>query len=185
MMISALLCSCGRGGQTIADKTLEIRTAIIAATEITATATVTADYGDRVYAFSLDYAGGDTGGDITVLAPPEIAGVTARVSGGDGVSLTYDGATLDTGVLADGETTPMSVIPQLIAQWKTGFVTSGVAERYGERDALAMTTDLSDTVSQKTWFDRETNLPICSEIISDGNLILSVTFEKVTLGGNT
>jgi hypothetical protein len=183
-MMTALLslASCAAQQERVEDNALEIRTAIIEAQSISVTSAVTANYGDRVYTFSLDYTESADGGEIKILAPQSIAGVTARVTGG-GVKLVYDGAELDTGVMADGETTPAGAVPTLIAQWRTGFVTSGVSERYGERDTFAMTTDISDVVSQKTWFDASTKLPIRAEIISGGNLILSVIFEKVTLGG--
>ena len=43
---------------------------------------MTADYGERVYVFTAEYSGSAGEGKITILAPSNIAGVSARIEDG-------------------------------------------------------------------------------------------------------
>jgi hypothetical protein len=172
-----LLTSCAAGEDRAAAEMLEIRSALLAATGVTATANIRADYGERVFDFQIRFRGDGSLGEITIIKPDNLAGVTARVSD-DGARLMYDGAALDTGPLGDG-LSPAGIIPVLLAEWKGGFVGFLDTEKAGSRETLAMSSALTDTSSQRTWFDMKTNLPTRSEVVSNGRTVLTLVFENV------
>jgi hypothetical protein len=154
---------------------------MLAAEKISLSASVTADYGDRIYECKFKYADAGGTGELTILEPSELAGLTATVSGG-GVTLRYDGAALDTGELAGGAVTPAGVIPALLEQWRSGYITESNLEKLGTADTLALATELSETVAQRTWFDVKTGLPLRAELADGGRMVLAVTFENALLG---
>ncbi|MDR2615408.1 MAG: hypothetical protein LBC28_02400 [Oscillospiraceae bacterium] len=175
--IAAFAASCAGNSRRAEEKMLELRAELLASESLTATADIRADYGERVFDFKIKYTGGAELGEIAILEPESLAGVTARVEDG-GASLRYDGAALDTGPLGDG-LSPAGILPTLISEWKTGFVDMVREEKLGGRAALAMTSALTDRTSQTTWFDEITGLPIRAEAESDGRTALIVEFENV------
>jgi hypothetical protein len=178
MTAGALAPSCSGAGRRAEEKMLELRAAMLASDGFTATADIRADYGERVFDFKIKYAGGADGGEIAILEPESLAGVTARVADG-GASLLYDGAALDTGPLGDG-LSPAGIIPALISEWKTGFVDMLAEEKLGGRDTLAMTSALTESAAQTTWFDEATGMPVRAEAESGGRTVLTVEFENVS-----
>ncbi len=124
LMISLLLTACGgKGISTPMERALEMRGVYLAADGCTARMKVTADYGQRVYDYVVDarVAGGET--VLTVCEPAEIAGLTARLREGNSW-LTYDGAMLETGPLAEDGLTPISAVAALLQAARSGFVDS-------------------------------------------------------------
>jgi hypothetical protein len=170
-------CSCASSVRA-EEKMLELRAALLASDEVTAVANIRADHGERVFDFKIKYIGGEDGGEITILEPESLSGITARVGGG-GAGIRYDGAELDTGPLGGG-LSPAGIIPALISEWKTGFVDMLSEERLDGRDALAMTSALTESADQTTWFDKKTNLPLRAEALSGGRAALTVVFENVS-----
>ncbi|MDR0862421.1 MAG: hypothetical protein LBN30_06585 [Oscillospiraceae bacterium] len=169
-------CESVNGGNARAEQlTLDLRAAIIAAETVTLRATVTADYGDRAYTFGLLFSGTENDGTLEVQSPESIAGVTCAVRDG-GATLKFDGAELDTGRIADDAVSPVSALPTLLAQWRSGFIDSMTIEKIGDADALLIASRITDTVSQKTWFDAKTFAPIRSEISEGGRLVIKCDF---------
>lgn len=174
------ISSCGpakKGGEQLA---LDIRTSFLKAEKIDLTADVTADYGDRIYRFTFTYTGGADKGEITVTAPKELAGLKAGVSVSGG-TISYDGAELDTGPLAGDGLSPAEAVPVLISQWQTGYITGCNYEKLGDTESLAVETPVTETVSQRTWFDVKTRLPVRSELSAGGKMVISVDFGDVSL----
>jgi len=177
-----LLSSCaGTAGDGAEKAALNMKTEFNGAAKIEIVADIKADYGDRVYEFKLKYTGGGDGGEITITAPEEIAGLTAAVSLQGGVTLKYDGAELDTGAVTTDGMSPAEALPVLIDQWRTGFVTSCDFEKLGKTDTLAVASDISNTTRQRTWFDSGTLLPVTSEISDGGSAVIFCQFENVIL----
>ena len=71
---------------------------------------------------------------------------------------------MSTGKLTEDGLSPAGALPVLIEQWTEGYASGAVYESYGDEETLALDTNISDTVKQRTWFDRETHLPVHSEI---------------------
>ena len=160
-------------------KAKEIQSRYAQSDEIEITADVTADYGDRVYDFSLQYIGGGSDGTVTVLSPENIAGLTARLSAGSG-RLEYDGAELSIGGLTTDGLSPMEALPTMVKQWKTGFIEAAQDEKLNGSDTVAVTYTISGTEYLITWFDGDTMLPIRGELFFDGAMVVAADFEHVT-----
>ena len=124
MTLCLLLAACGggSGGRGDEELALDIRAEYLGMAACAATAEITADYGQRVYEFTLDLQytkGGET--VLTVTAPEDIAGVTARLKDG-AATLEYDGASLETGELDGQGLSPVSALPALLNAVQTGFI---------------------------------------------------------------
>ena len=102
MMILVLpLSACGgKDGGGEAEKALaEIRGKYLEMTGCSGHAELTADYGQRVYAYGLDFTWQREGETLLTLTAPEvIAGTTAHIAAGE-TALEYDGVMLETGPL--------------------------------------------------------------------------------------
>jgi hypothetical protein len=181
IILAALLAlaSCAPKTDRAVTEFAQLREHLAAAANVTATAAVTADYGERVFDFRIKYQGADGAGEITILAPESLLGITARVADNAG-TLKFDGAALDTGSLGDG-ISPAGIIPRLLAEWRSGFPDSLSLVTTGGRAELVMRSALTADARQTTRFDLSSRLPVRTEITSAGRVILTVVFENVTL----
>lgn len=170
-------CHAGGSGQQLA---LDIRSGLLKASSIAITADVTADYGDRVYQFIFTYTGNGAGGTLEILSPKNIAGVKAKVTVTGG-TISYDGAELDTGKLTGDGLSPAESVPVLLDQWRTGYISGCNYETLGNAEALAVTTEVTQTVRQRTWFDVKTHLPLRSEFAENGRMVVAASFRGVVI----
>ena len=109
MMGLVFLTACGGEdrGENTDELALDMRGTYLSLSGCTAELELIADYGERVYEYGLSLSyqrEGDT--TITVTAPEEAAGVTARITGGE-TFLEYDGASLETGPLDGSGLSPI------------------------------------------------------------------------------
>ena len=172
--------SCHSAGGKGEELALQIRAGFLKAEKLGLTASVTADYGDRVYDFTFSYSGNADNGEIEIISPESIAGLKAKVSVSGG-TLEYDGAVLDTGAVTEDGLSPAEALPVLISQWQTGYISGCNYEKLGEANTLAVTTDITETVRQRTWFEIETYLPIRSELSDGGETVITCEFENVVI----
>lgn len=170
-------CASKSSGQELA---LDIRADLLKAAKIELKTDVTADYGDRVYQFTFAYTGNADAGEITITAPEDIAGLKAHVSVSGG-TISFDGAELDTGPLSGDGLSPAASVPVLLSQWQSGAISGCNYEKLGKNDALAVTTAVTETVSQRTWFDVKTRLPLRSELSQNGKMVIACSFENVVI----
>lgn len=122
MILVLLLVSCGRIPISGAEQqALQARGNYLEMSGWSARAHITADYGQRVYAFDIS-AIGDEQEIVQVLTQPEtVAGMVSR-TGPDGTFLEYDGVQVCTGPLADGKTVPMQALPKLLRAMRSGYI---------------------------------------------------------------
>jgi hypothetical protein len=175
-----LLASCSAATENDEDFAHEIRGEFLGASRLVIGAGITADYGDRVYDFTIRYSGSSDAGEITLLAPEAVAGITAEVAL-ENLILIYDGARLDTGALTRGGLSPAGALPMLISQWQGGSIESVGRETLGGTDTVTITTAICDSVSQKTWFDAATRLPVRAEISDGGKMVVACVFNNVVI----
>lgn len=175
-----LLTSCQSSKSSGQELALYIRTNLLEAAKLEMTANVAADYGDRVYDFTFKYSGNSKNGQIELIAPEAIAGLKAKVSVSSG-TLEYDGAVLDTGAVTADGLSPAEAIPLLISQWESGYISGCNFEKLGDTNTLAVTTDITGTVSQRTWFDVKTHLPLRSELNDNGRMVIACDFGNVII----
>ena len=138
LMMTLLLTGCKAGGGEDRAEHLaaRIRAEYLSLTGWTAKLDVTADYGERVYEFSMDASWEKDGPTVlTVTAPELIAGITARVEDGEGI-LEYDGASLSTGPLTGDGMSPLEAVPFLMKELTEGYMAGTCYVQDGEKQVL-------------------------------------------------
>ena len=188
MMTLPLLAGCGRGGNggNSADGlALTIRTEYLAMTACSATAEITADYGQRVYEYTLSVSwqkGGET--VLTVVEPELIAGITARIRDGSAV-LEYDGASLETGLLSGDGLSPMDAVPAMREYILTGYIAECDFEDTEEGRRLWLCCRAPEQspgtgTEAAFWFDVDSHALTRAEILSDGYTVIRCVFIDFT-----
>ncbi len=175
-----LLAGCGQSREP-AQEALDLRTALLEAGGCTFLADIRADFGERVYEFSVscDYTAGENA-KIEVVQPEEIAGISATVSG-DGAAVEFDGMALDFGTMAGGRVSAMEAAWLLCSCWHSAYISSA-----GKDGDLLRITYLDgyddDELVVDTWLDSE-GIPVHSEIVYDGVRCLTLDISQFQLKG--
>lgn len=135
-------------------------------------AVITADYGDKIYTFSMKCAANSEGKlDFTVTDPATISGITGVVSG-EGGKLTFDDKALAFEILADGQITPVSAPWHLVNALRGGYLSACGKDG----DYLRISVDDSyaeNALHLDIWLD-ENDTPLRGEILWQGRRILSL-----------
>lgn len=187
LMISCLLLSgCGGKTNTADDLALNIRTEYMAMTGFHAVADIVADYGERVYEYTLDAVWQKDGETVlTVIKPEMIAGITARIKNGSSV-LQYEGASLETGELSPDGFSPVEAIPALVSYITSGYMAECGFEEVGEgRQQLRILCrdpeNLSGTGAEtEFWIDVESHALLRAEFLYDGYTVIQCVFTEFT-----
>lgn len=170
--LALLLTACDPAQEAAVQEALTFRTDLLASEACTYTAEVTADFGERLYAFTLDctYHPADNGAELTVRAPEAIAGIAASVDG-ETATVRFEDVALELGGLAGGRVAPLQ-LPQLLGDaWAYGYVESQAAEGDGwlvtyrtgyEQEELLVFTRLDAGLT-----------PVQAEIYADGVCVLT------------
>ena len=175
LLILLMLPGCANSRNHI-DRMMGLRGELLASESCCFTASVTADYGDRVHEFRMDCAG-DSQGNLTfsVTAPESIAGITGSISSGGG-KLTFDDTALTFPLLADGQVAPVTAPWIFLKTLRGGYLTSAGEE--GE--LLRVTVDDTyeeDALHLDIWLN-EADKPVQADILYDGRRILSIVLEN-------
>jgi len=189
LMIPLLLLSaCSAGSEATAeDVARTIRTEYLAASGCGGQVNVIADYGLRVYEFTLEFQWSREGETVlTILSPEEIAGLTARIKAGQSL-LEYDSISLGTGDLTGEGLTPMKLVPGVLGYILDGYMAECVFEELGEASALrVLFRDPEGSPGQGTectlWFDAQSHSLLQAEWSYDGTMVLSGAFTNFYLG---
>lgn len=178
LILALVLLGGCRESHSEEERAMEARERFLAAQGCTFQAEVTADYGDKVYTFSMDCQGNDMG-DVafSVTAPDSIAGITGSLSG-QGGSLVFDGQALAFSLLADGQVSPASAPWLLLHTLRGGFLTS-----YSQtEEGLLLSIDDSyeaDSLHLDIWLN-EAGAPTGAEVVWAGRRILSLQVSNFT-----
>ena len=172
MTLPLLLTACSLPGGVSKEEelALAIRGEYLKTDRWTGRAALTADYGRRVYQYELTATCADGETLLTLTAPEEAAGITARITGKDS-RLEYDGLSVETGPLDSGGLTPVSSIPVMLEAARSGYMTACAMEEdtgllrveYGEPEGAP---DTGRVVT--LWFDSAGHGLKQGEIWSDG-----------------
>lgn len=176
LMMTLALTACGGGGDVVQELALTIRTAYVSANGCTGRMEITADYGQRVYTYTVDVTVDGENTVLVVAAPEEVAGVTARLQGTDSW-LEYDGAVLETGPLSPDGLSPLGAVPALLERARSGFMDSCTMEQLGERESLrVLCRDPSMGQGEGTqtvlWFDPDSAALLRGEILVEGRRVI-------------
>lgn len=189
MMILPLLAGCSRGeqgsGTSAEELALTIRTEYLAMKACNTTVDITADYGQRVYEYTMSVSWQKDGETVlTVEKPENIAGITARIQSGS-VMLEYDGASLETGMLSADGLSPMEAIPAVLEYILSGYIAACDFEVVGEEEQLWFCCrDPENSPGTGTeaafWFDTESHALNRAEVMSDGYTVIQCIFTDFT-----
>lgn len=194
LMMTLLLTACtargGKGELTAEEVALQIRTEYLAAPSCAGSAVITADYGLRIYDFTLDFVWrreGET--TLTVTEPEELKGLTAIVGAGES-RLEFQGVSLGTGDLTGEGLTPLEYLPAVMAYIGDGYMAECVFETVGERETLRVLFRDPEHKPQEglecsLWFDKTTHMLLRAELSQDGQSVLHSGFVTFTLGEDT
>ncbi len=149
---------------------LDFRAALLNASECSFSAKVTADYGDRIYEFSMDSRCSGDATQITVTQPDSISGITAQVANDTG-AITFDGMSLDFGLLADGNLVPLAAPAVAVDCWETGYIASAGEEDGNYRVHYERGYE-DEQILVDTWFSKD--VPIYVEISDQERCVLQL-----------
>lgn len=159
----------------------EIREYYAALPELTLSARLRTDFGDRIIDFSVRYTHRLEGqGEMEILSPEMIRGITAKVSEGD-VTLTYDGLELSIGALPGTGLSPMESLPLMVWDWSRGYLVAQSLEHKDGREFLLRTYRSARegvVYENTTLFDENTLLPVRGELYIGGICAVSAFFEE-------
>ena len=142
-----------------------------------ATAEVTADYGRRVYGYTVDITGCRSAGAMTVTQPENIAGTVLTWSDGE-TGLECDGAELDTGELSPDGLSPADAMPLLLSACAEGAVEDCCTETVdGEKLLRAtLTPPEGEEIRAACWFDPEDCALRRAELSHGGQVVVTLDF---------
>ena len=177
LMLTLLLTACG--GEEERDPASELQAAYAGLAAATLEADITCHYDDetRTYTMLCDYT--PESSTITVLAPADLAGISATMADGT-LTLSYEDISLDAGSYSAAAVSPVAALPRLMEAAAGGYVSQQSVEDVEERPCLRLSCDLDgeDGTLYTTWFDQESLLPMRSEISVDGVVVYEVTWSR-------
>ncbi len=177
-----LLTGCS-GAQRAQEAAQALREVYAAQEYCSATAEVTADYGARAYQYTAQFAGNETAGEMTVLAPASIAGTGAAWAEGQ-LWLEYEGISLETGALSPDGLSPADVMPALLAACRSALVAECAWQRAGggEEDCLYLLLEpVAETGSLTriaVWADAEDYALRRAELYQENRRVLALVFSE-------
>lgn len=185
MTLCLLLGSCGTGdgGWSDEELALEIRGEYLGMTTCAAVMDVTADYGQRVYDYTMELSYEKDGETVlTVVAPEHIAGVTARIANG-AATMEYDGVSLETGALDTQGLSPVGAVPAMLKAVCQGYMAEIGADTLGETETLRVTYRDPDVnagtgTECSVWFNLADHSLARGEISVDGRMVVRCVFTE-------
>lgn len=171
LLIACFLAGCTSENREM-ERSLELRSNLLAANGCSFETQITADYGDSIHMFSLSCRA-DAQGDLsfTVNQPETITGISGTVSQSGG-KLTFDDVALQFPMLADDQVTPVTAPWLFLKTLRGGYITS-----VGKEDDLLRLTVYDsyeeDALQTDIWVN-ESDQPVRCEILYDGRKILSL-----------
>lgn len=182
-MMLLLLTGCGGGqeGETGAEAlAVAIRGEYMAMTGYSLQAKVNADYGQRVYEFTLSVTSDGEETTVVIREPEMLAGVTARMDGDEGI-LEYEDLSLETGFL-DGESlSPVSALPTLVEAARTQYIDRcTLADGVLEVHCADPEEDAGTGREVTLYFDAQTHALTGGEISQDGRRVITCEITEFT-----
>ncbi len=157
---------------------LAFRTKLLESGGCRFTCQVQADYGEKIYSFSMNCAFDGEDGEMTILAPEAIAGIHAEIDG-ENATLSFDGASLEYGELANGYVAPLTVPWLLGSAWAGDYISLT-----GTEGDLTRVTWLKgyneEELTIDTWLQE--GIPTYAEVSHGGRRVLAVTIQDFVFG---
>lgn len=174
MLLLLTGCSGGQENENGAEaQAVAIRGEYMAMTSYSLQAQVNADYGQRVYDFTLSVTWDGEETTVVIREPEMLAGVTARITGDEG-TLEYEDLSLETGFLDEDGLSPVSALPALMEAARSQYIdrctlTDGMLEVHCADPEQKAGTGREVTL----WFDTQTHALTAGEISQDGRRVIA------------
>lgn len=174
MLLLLTGCSGGQENENGAEaQAVAIRGEYMAMTSYSLQAQVNADYGQRVYDFTLSVTWDGEETTVAIREPEMLAGVTARITGDEG-TLEYEDLSLETGFLDEDGLSPVSALPALMEAARSQYIdrctlTDGMLEVHCADPEQKPGTGREVTL----WFDTQTHALTAGEISQDGRRVIA------------
>lgn len=174
MLLLLTGCSGGQENENGAEaQAVAIRGEYMAMTSYSLQAQVNADYGQRVYDFTLSVTWDGEETTVAIREPEMLAGVTARITGEEG-TLEYEDLSLETGFLDEDGLSPVSALPALMEAARSQYIdrctlTDGMLEVHCADPEQKPGTGREVTL----WFDTQTHALTAGEISQDGRRVIA------------
>jgi len=184
MMTVLLLSGCTGGGVSEAEElALTIRAECLQQTAWTTEASITADYGQRVYQYEVTASWDGAETTLILTAPETVAGLTARLRDGEN-RLEYEDVSLETGPLNEDGLSPVAALPVLWETARSGYITACGLEENG-----LLRVDYGDPegtpgrgTESTLWFQADTHALTAGEIRVDGFRVIRCDFTDFKMG---
>ena len=177
LMLTLLLTACGGGDEE--NGTARLQQQYAAVRSATMEADIVCHYDDEVREYTLLCAYTPERSTVTVLAPDNLSGISASVENGM-LTLSYDDLSLDAGTYSAAAVSPVVALPNLMEAAAWGYPAQQSEEMVGDRLCIRVGCDLSDQpeTMYTTWFDKESLLPLKSEISTGETVVFEVTWTR-------
>ena len=172
-----LLTGCTGGGSSTKGKLEAAQSVYRTMSGCTAQAEITADYGQRVYGYTVDLTVKGGSGVMTVKEPENLAGTVLTWSDGE-TQLAFDGTELDTGTLSDSGLSPADAMPTILTACQGGEIVDCCMEEQEGGQVLHGTLDLDgDQGGQiQCWFQPDSYGLLRAELSQDGVTVVTMQF---------
>lgn len=172
-----LLTGCTGGGSSTKGKLEAAQSVYRTMSGCTAQAEITADYGQRVYGYTVDLTVKGGSGVMTVKQPENLAGTVLTWSDGE-TKLAFDGTELDTGALSDSGLSPADAMPTILTACQGGEIVDCCMEEQEGGQVLHGTLDLDgDQGGQiQCWFQPDSYGLLRAELSQDGVTVVTMQF---------
>lgn len=180
------LAACGgKTGENQAEEALSrIRGQYLELTACSGHGELTADYGQRVYTYGLDFSWQREGETLLTLTAPElVAGTVAHIAAGE-TALEYDGVMLETGPLNEEGLSPVDALPALLRYAREGFAAECVLEEESSRLHVICRDPEEEPGAgpeAQLWFDRSTGALLRGELSEAGVTVIQCEFSGFSM----
>lgn len=165
-----LLCGCA-GEEDVLEPAIGFRAALLQAGGCSFHAKIEADFGDTVehFAVDCDYDADGTA-KLTLTEPETLAGITASVTERGG-RITYDGMSVDFGLLANGNVSPAAAPALTALCWYGEYISAA-----GWEEDLYRVTYEKDFDEKRLHIDTyfKNDLPILAEVCYNHQRVLKL-----------
>ncbi len=137
---------------------------------------VTADYGEKVYMFTMECQTDQEGNlFFTVTEPASIAGITGNIDN-DGGAITFNDTVLAFQTIADDQVTPVTAPWLLIKTLRSGYLKGCTETDSGYQISIDDSYE-ENALHLNIWTDRNLH-PVSGEIFWQGRRVLTIAVEE-------
>ena len=177
LCIVCLMTGCGSSNEPL-EQAIELRNGILNGGGCRFRTTVTADYGEKIYVFTMDCTTDKDGNlTFTVVQPDTISGITGKISATGG-ALTFDDKVLAFPTIADGQVSPVTAPWLLVHTLRSGYLKGCAVTESGYEISI---DDSYAEESLQLLLDIEQQAPVSAEIFWQGRRVLTLKVENFTI----